>query len=147
VHKHSLIEGDLIEDSWPQKLTDRGFNIHEPVLWLAEGLVAYIPEPGVRKLLQTCAELSPNGSYFGVDVGYFPPFARRTPMSQEMQRLGNPFLFLTNEPEKIIIESGWPKVKVNQPGDADMKYSRANKFVIPRWLKIVPRSFLIQASK
>ena len=79
--------------------------------------MAYIPEAGVRKLFKTCSDLSPTGSCLGVDMGYFPSFAKRTAMSQEMQKLGNPFLFLTNEPEKILTESGWPNVKVNQPGE------------------------------
>ena len=103
-----LLCGDLIR---------KGFNPEAPSLWLVEGLMPYIPEEGVRKLLQKCSSLSPQGSSIGGDVPYIPSLLRKMPLFEEAKRQGNPFVLSANNPEKIFRESGWPNVKVNMKGE------------------------------
>jgi len=145
--KHSIIEADLTEDSWPQKMKDKGFNPEAPSLWLVEGLLMYLPEDGVRKLLQKCSNLSPSGSFIGGDVGYVPSLLKRMPIFEEAKRLGNPFLFHTKYPEKLFQECGWPNVTATQKGEPGVTYTRSKIKVLPRWVPLMPRNFYVQASK
>jgi methyltransferase (TIGR00027 family) len=58
---------DLSED-WGRLLVGAGFDPDAPVVWLAEGLLAYLPAAVVDALIATTAELSVSGSRMGVTL-------------------------------------------------------------------------------
>jgi methyltransferase (TIGR00027 family) len=58
---------DLSED-WGRPLVGAGFDPGAPVVWLAEGLLAYLPAAVVDALVATTAELSVPGSRLGVTL-------------------------------------------------------------------------------
>ena len=58
---------DLSED-WGRRLVGAGFDPGAPVVWLAEGLLAYLPTAVVDALVATTAELSVSGSRMGVTL-------------------------------------------------------------------------------
>jgi methyltransferase (TIGR00027 family) len=58
---------DLSED-WGRQLVDAGFDPAAPVVWVAEGLLAYLPADVVDRLVGTTAALSVTGSRMGVTL-------------------------------------------------------------------------------
>jgi methyltransferase (TIGR00027 family) len=61
------VAADLRED-WPAILLAAGFRPDEPTVWLAEGLLFYLPEAAVRALLTSMASLSAPASVLGTDT-------------------------------------------------------------------------------
>jgi methyltransferase (TIGR00027 family) len=61
------VEVDLAGD-WGRRLQDAGFDAGEPVVWLAEGLLAYLSAAVQDSLLSRMAELSVPGSRLGVTL-------------------------------------------------------------------------------
>ena len=62
-----VVEADVVTDPWEQRLLDQGFDPSLPSVWLAEGLLPYLPEPEVSRLLQRMRALSAPGSFVGAD--------------------------------------------------------------------------------
>jgi methyltransferase (TIGR00027 family) len=58
---------DLAQD-WGEHLTAAGFDAHAPVVWLAEGLLAYLSAAARDLLISSMAELSIPGSRMGVTL-------------------------------------------------------------------------------
>jgi methyltransferase (TIGR00027 family) len=65
--RRSTVTVDLSED-WGRPLTAAGFDPNQPVVWLAEGLVAYLPEDVRDALIRRAAELSVPGSRMGLTL-------------------------------------------------------------------------------
>ncbi|MFF7331914.1 SAM-dependent methyltransferase [Streptomyces sp. NPDC008150] len=59
---------DLRED-WPASLTAAGHDPARPTVWIAEGLLIYLPEDTVRSLLERVGALSAPGSRMGLTLG------------------------------------------------------------------------------
>lgn len=56
-----------LRDDWPAALREAGLNTAEPVAWIAEGLLGYLPPDAQDRLLDTITELSPVGSRLAVE--------------------------------------------------------------------------------
>jgi methyltransferase (TIGR00027 family) len=65
--RRSTVSVDLSED-WGRPLTEAGFDPNRPVSWLAEGLLAYLPEDVRDTLIRRAAELSVPGSRMGLTL-------------------------------------------------------------------------------
>jgi methyltransferase (TIGR00027 family) len=65
--RRATVAVDLSED-WGRPLTAAGFDPNQPVAWLAEGLLAYLPEEVRDALIRRTAELSVPGSRMGLTL-------------------------------------------------------------------------------
>lgn len=59
---------DLRED-WPGALAAAGHDPAQPTVWIAEGLLIYLPEAAVESLLERVGALSAPGSRMGLTLG------------------------------------------------------------------------------
>jgi methyltransferase (TIGR00027 family) len=59
---------DLRED-WPGALAAAGHDPAQPTVWIAEGLLIYLPEAAVQSLLERVGALSAAGSRMGLTLG------------------------------------------------------------------------------
>ncbi|MGW0395404.1 class I SAM-dependent methyltransferase [Streptomyces sp. NPDC003042] len=134
---------DLTQD-WTGPLEEAGWSGDEPVLWVVEGLLFFLPEDAVRNLLSTLAVHSAPGSVLLGDV--ISKAALENPLSRPFLNClaedGNPWLFGTETPERLLADSGWDVREVRQPGEPGADFDRWPYPVPPRTVPGVPRSFL-----
>jgi methyltransferase (TIGR00027 family) len=105
------VAADLRED-WPAILLAACFRPDEPAVWLAEGLLFYLPETAARTLLTTMASLSAPASLLGTDTQSATVLAseERTAWVQLYADSGAPFVFGTDDPEGFVSSCGWKPV-------------------------------------
>lgn len=134
---------DLTQD-WTGPLQDAGWRRDEPVLWVVEGLLFFLPEQAVRHLIGTLAGHCAPGSVLLGDV--ISRSALDNPLSRPflncLKEDGNPWLFGTETPEQLLAECGWDVREVRQPGEAGADFGRWPYPVPARAVPRVPRSFL-----
>jgi len=122
---HRMVPVDLTSPSWPTALTDAGFEPDRPSTWLMEGLLYYIPESGVHRVLDEVAELTAPGSRIAADLvntaALTMPSQRR--MLDVFAGWGCPWVFGCDEPENLLDEHGF-KANVVQPGDFGADFGR-----------------------
>ncbi|WP_031015720.1 class I SAM-dependent methyltransferase [Streptomyces sp. NRRL F-5727] len=134
---------DLTQD-WTGPLKEAGWKSDEPVLWVVEGLLFFLPEQAVRTLIATLAAHSAPGTVLLGDVisraALVNPLARD--FMKALEEDGNPWLFGTEEPEELLAECGWSVREVKQPGEAGADFDRWPYPVPDRAIPGIPRSFL-----
>src|SRR6202012_706799 len=57
-----------LRDDWPAALRQAGFEPHRPTVWVAEGLLAFLPPEAQDRLLDNITELSAQGSRLVVEI-------------------------------------------------------------------------------
>jgi methyltransferase (TIGR00027 family) len=99
---------DLRED-WPAELLASDFLPARATVWLAEGLLFYLPEVAVRSLLSTIASVSAPGSVIGTDMMSATMLASesRRAWVQLYADAGAPFVFGTDTPAEVVTSCGW----------------------------------------
>lgn len=115
---------DLRQD-WPATLLAAGFSPELPTIWLAEGLLFYLPESAARNLLRTMARLSVPASLLGTDTMSTTMLAseERRAWVQLYADAGAPFVFGTDDPEGFVTSCGWkPEIHVGR--DLGSTYGR-----------------------
>lgn len=134
---------DLTQD-WTGPLKEAGWRSEQPTLWVVEGLLFFLPEQAVRTLISTLAQLAAPGSVLLGDV--ISRAALENPLSRSflkcLEEDGNPWLFGTEEPERLLAECGWQVREIRQPGEDGANFGRWAYPVPPRETPRVPRSFL-----
>ncbi|MFJ5712153.1 class I SAM-dependent methyltransferase [Streptomyces sp. NPDC093105] len=134
---------DLTQD-WTGPLKEAGWKSDEPVLWVVEGLLFFLPEQAVRTLIATLAAHSAPGTVLLGDVisraALVNPLARD--FMKALEEDGNPWLFGTEEPEELLAECGWSVREVKQPGEDGADFDRWPYPVPDRAIPGIPRSFL-----
>ncbi|NLU66112.1 SAM-dependent methyltransferase [Streptomyces sp. HNM0574] len=134
---------DLTEE-WTGRLKEAGWKSEEPVLWVVEGLLFFLPEEAVRGLLSTLSGHSAPGSVLVGDV--ISRAALRNPLSKDflsaLREDGNPWLFGTEDPEQLLADCGWEPREIRQPGEDGADFGRWPYRVADREVPGVPRSFL-----
>ncbi|MFE5481842.1 class I SAM-dependent methyltransferase [Streptomyces sp. NPDC056527] len=134
---------DLTQD-WTGPLKEAGWKSDEPVLWVVEGLLFFLPEEAVRTLISTLSAHAAPGSVLLGDVisraALENPLSR--PFLSALREDGNPWLFGTEEPEALLVACGWDVREVRQPGEDGADFDRWPYPVPPRNVPRVPRSFL-----
>ncbi|MFI8325799.1 class I SAM-dependent methyltransferase [Streptomyces sp. NPDC085529] len=134
---------DLTQD-WTGPLKEAGWKSDEPVLWVVEGLLFFLPEQAVRILIATLAAHSAPGTVLLGDVisraALVNPLARD--FMKALEEDGNPWLFGTEEPEELLAECGWSVREVKQPGEDGADFDRWPYPVPDRSIPGIPRSFL-----
>jgi methyltransferase (TIGR00027 family) len=63
-----------LRDDWPQALRDSGFDPAQPSVWIAEGLLIYLPAAAERQLFAGIHSLAAPGSRVGVEQS--PPMPK-----------------------------------------------------------------------
>ncbi|CAA9239473.1 MAG: O-methyltransferase [uncultured Actinomycetospora sp.] len=119
---------DLRED-WPTALRDAGFDERRPALWLAEGLLPYLPADAEADLFEQVTALSAPGSQVAteylVDVD---TLLATPPLASASGVLGVDFGELWSrepreEPAERLPRLGW-ETEVETVGDAATRYGR-----------------------
>jgi methyltransferase (TIGR00027 family) len=139
---------DLTRTDWPDSLIAAGFNPGQPVVWVVEGVLFFLPAKAVGELLDTTRRLSAPGS---VLIGDMTSEATlKNPLARsflgQLADDGNPWLFGTNEPEELLSAHGWVLEDLKQPGEDGANFGRWPYPVSPRSVTTAPRSFLFTAA-
>ncbi|MEU9865317.1 SAM-dependent methyltransferase [Streptomyces sp. NPDC047971] len=134
---------DLTQD-WTGPLKEAGWKSDEPVLWVVEGLLFFLPEEAVRTLISTLSAHAAPGSVLLGDVisraALENPLSR--PFLSALREDDNPWLFGTEDPEALLAACGWEVREVKQPGEEGADFDRWPYPVPSRNVPGVPRSFL-----
>lgn len=145
---HRPVPVDLMSPSWPDALAAAGYRPDLPSAWLLEGLLFYLPEPGVHRLLDQVAELAAPGSRIAADLVNAAALTmpRQQALLQVFARWGCPWLFGCDEPEELFERHGF-KADVAQPGESGADFGRWPDPVPPREVPGVYRIFLATARR
>ncbi len=143
--RHAL-GADLGRPSWAEALLDAGYEDREPSVWLVEGLLFYMTEDAVRKLLSVVGTLAVPGSLLGLDLVnkdlLNSPMMR--PLLAAFARRGASGRFGVNDPEALLGEYGW-NAEVTQPGEWGANYGRWPYQVALRGIPNLPRIYFVRA--
>jgi len=98
-----------IRDDWAPALLDAGYDPAVRAVWLAEGLLFYLPEPSVHELLETTAKLSCRDSTLGTDTLYsaMPAPYSSQECSQCRAEAEAQLAFGTDRPADLLAKHGW----------------------------------------
>jgi len=100
---------DLARESLSIKLPGAGFDPYTPTIWIAEGLLLYLEERVVHRILDDVSSLSPPGSWCMADL--VPAAALSSPASAHLravfEKWGAPLLFGTADPAALFAMHGW----------------------------------------
>jgi methyltransferase (TIGR00027 family) len=134
---HHLIAADLTQP-WGDRLLAHSFSPDRPSLWLVEGLLMYLTEPDVCRILETLSNLAWPGSRLGLDL--------ISPASVNYAPYQGYFQWGVEEPEALLAEYGWTAI-AHQPGDPAANYGRYTLHLPPRTVPNQQRAFLVTAQK
>ncbi len=119
-----VVPVDLRGD-WAEALTGAGFDPGAPTGWLAEGLLPYLTEPDIARLLATLTGLSAPGSRFAADyldgTATDRPAVRAT--SEVIRQQGAELLSAMDRPVLWLAEHGWRPRLTRIPEHAE-RYGR-----------------------
>jgi methyltransferase (TIGR00027 family) len=134
--------------NWTVGLEQLGFTPVEPSTWILEGLLYYLPEAAVHRVLQQVSELASPGSGLGADL--VSQSTLTSPWLQaalkQMEESGFAWKFGSDDPERLLASYGWG-AQVRQVGEAGANFGRWESPVVPREQNAVPRTFLLAARK
>lgn len=141
------VAADLAGD-WRGACLSVGLDAARPVVWLAEGLLFYLPDPLVRDVLRTITSLSVAGSRLGFDI---PNSAVLTsPWTRawiDMQAdAGAPWLGTMDDPAAELAAIGW-SASVTQPGEGESGHGRWTLPVLPAAARELPHSWYVTAER
>jgi methyltransferase (TIGR00027 family) len=130
---------------WAHELLRAGFDAEAPSIFLAEGLLGYLTEPEVHRLLDVVDRLAVPGSVLLSDVGGRSAldspgvafwFQRCAENGIDNARYG------TDDPEGLLAAHGW-NAHVHQYGDEGVNFGRWPYPPMPRDDLSLPHSYLI----
>jgi len=112
---------DLTTD-WSAALTAAGFDPARPAVWIVEGVLQYLDEADVHRLLDRVTALAAPGSHLITDVvgRSLLDFPALRPMLDALAANGMEWTFGTDEPERLLEPRGWtPEVtRISEYGGA-----------------------------
>jgi methyltransferase (TIGR00027 family) len=142
-----VIRTDLTGD-WTTALTAAGFDPSRPAAFLIEGLLMYLREPDVERLLTSLSTVAARGSWFALDVinDHVLTSAFTIGTLKVLEALGCPWQFGIAHPESYFARFGWTATVV-MPGDPVTQYGPRWTFpTIPRAVPNMPRMFFVTGS-
>jgi len=142
-----VVRADLTGD-WTAALTSAGFDPSRPAAFLLEGLLMYLREQDVERLLEQLSAVAARGSWFAGDVinDQVLTSAFTTGMLKTLEALGCPWRFGMAHPESYVARFGW-NATVTMPGDPVTQYGPRWAFpVVPRAVPNMPRMFFVTGS-
>ena len=139
------VPADLSE-GWAAALLAAGLNPIDPAVWLAEGLLFYLPEESVRAVLRAVTHLAATGSRLGFDIPnravLSSPWTR--PWIDMQAAAGAPWLTAMDDPTAELGALGW-RASVTQPGEGDTGHGRWALPVPPAAAQDLPHSWYVTA--
>lgn len=147
----AAVGADLTGD-WPPTLLGAGFHPEEPAVFIAEGLLMYLSEPAVHRLLHETGRLAAPGSLLGTDL------QSRTSIDhpwmadwlRAMASRGMGWKFGTDDPGGLLEEHGW-QAQVTEFVDVARRLGRYPTEPIPEAIAAdvaaVSRAYLVQARR
>lgn len=145
---HRTVAVDLTADDWEKKLIDAGYDPSLPSTWLLEGLLYYIPETDVHRMLDRVAAISAPGSRITADI--VNAAALTLPHMRGLLDVfagwGCPWVFGEDEPEQLFARHGFD-VRAVQPGEPEADFGRWPDPVPPREIKEVRRVFFVEGRR
>jgi methyltransferase (TIGR00027 family) len=143
-----VVGADLRDSDWTAALRGAGYDPAQPSVWLIEGLLYYIGESDVHRLLEQVRALAAPGSLIVADI------VNRAALTLPNMRglldmfagWGCPWLFGTDEPEKLFAGHGFAVTAV-QPGEPAANYGRWPDPVPPRTETGVRRVFFVHGRR
>lgn len=143
----AVAEADLT-GPWKEALEAAGIDLQAPAAWLLEGLLFYLPDVVVTRLLDEVASLAAPGSWLGFDI--INSTTLTSPLTRgwiEMQaRSGAPWIGTLDDPEGFLAARGW-QATLSQAGAADANHGRWPFPVIPVGMAGIPHNWFVVAKK
>jgi methyltransferase (TIGR00027 family) len=142
------VVGADLATGWTHPLVEAGFARERSAFWLLEGILFYLQNEVVTRVLDEVTSLSAPGSSMGFDIAnaatLTSPYTRAW---LEMQaRLGAPWLGTLDDPAATLAERGW-QAEVVQPGDPQANFGRWPFPILPLTMSGMPRHWLVTAHK
>jgi methyltransferase (TIGR00027 family) len=142
------VAADMKEPGWEKNLLAAGYDPGKPATWLLEGLLYYIPEPDVHRILDRVEALTVPGSAVAADI--VNSAALTLPSMRGLLDVfagwGCPWVFGSDEPEALFAWHGIDAVAA-QPGEPDSDYGRWPDPVPPRTEAAVRRVFFVHGRR
>lgn len=135
--------------AWSGALLSAGFDAARPSVFVAEGLLGYLDEPEVDRLLGALAGLAADGSVLLADVSGRTPDAAAPYLAPWFDRLtaaGMERRFATDDPEGLFAGHGW-RAEVAQYGDDGAAFGRWPWPVPDRQDMNWPHNYLVTAHR
>jgi len=131
---------------WAARLSALGFRSDAPSAWLVEGLLPYLREREVRRLLAQISRLAAPGSALALDVPGADPFTvpAFAPHAEEMRARGIRMHFTCDDPARLLDAFGWSARAV---GAADLADRYDRELLPPAAGRDPLRSHLVAASR
>lgn len=134
--------------TWFEALLQAGFQPQQPSAWLLEGLLLYLPQATMTRILNEITNLATPGSWLGFDIVnhamFTSPWTRQ--WVESLAKAGTPWMSSMDDPEAELTACGW-QATVTQPGDAEAHYGRWPYPAIPLSMPAMPRHWLVIAHK
>ena len=98
-----------LRDDWTPQLLREGYDPQQPSMWIAEGLLYYLPAQAVHGLLESAATLACPGSVLGTDTmsATFLSDPSREAWLKFYEEAGAALTFGVNDPARLLEEHGW----------------------------------------
>ena len=135
-----------LAQAWTKKLIDAGFDPRRPAAFLAEGLLMYLDEPAVLRLLDGLRTVAAPGSWIGLDLVntdmLTSPYTAG--LMKGLAKAGCPWNFGVDDPQELLARYGW-QASVASPADPEVSHGRWPFPPVPRGTPGVPRSLFVKA--
>ncbi|WP_158841639.1 SAM-dependent methyltransferase [Saccharothrix deserti] len=143
-----LVATDMVTEDWGADLVAAGYRPDLPSVWLLEGLLYYVPEPDVHRVLDRVRALTAPGSLVAADVVNAAALTlpNMAGLLDVFAGWGCPWLFGTDEPEALFDQYGITARAV-QPGEPEADYGRWPDPVPPRSVTDVRRVFFVHGRR
>jgi methyltransferase (TIGR00027 family) len=139
---------DLRDDDWTDRLLAAGYDPAAPSVWLLEGLLYYLREEDVHRILDRVRAMTAPGSLVAADVvnGAALRLENMRGLLDVFAGWGCPWLFGTDEPEALFAAHGSTATAV-QPGEPGADFGRWPDPVPPREETEVRRVFFVHGRR
>jgi methyltransferase (TIGR00027 family) len=141
------VAADLASD-WAAALCDAGFDAAVPAAWLIEGVLFYLQEEVIHRVLETVSSLAARGSRLGFDIVNLAVLT--SPYTKawiDMQAAaGAPWIGALDDPDAVLADLGWTASLV-QPGEPPANHGRWTLPVPPASIPDLPHSWYVTAER
>jgi len=136
---------------WGPLVRASGLDPQMATLWLAEGLLFYLSEDAVGRLLSAASDLSRSRALFAADL-FGTGLLRLSSMQslvEHRRSIGAPMPFCTDEPAALLSAGGWQVETLANPGAMAVAYGRpiAHRPVVDAGSDPTMRTYLALGSR
>jgi methyltransferase (TIGR00027 family) len=134
--------------AWSDDLLAAGFDAGRPAAWLLEGLLFYLPDEVVARILGAVSRLAAPGSRLAFDVvnGLVLTSPWTRPWVEMQAAAGAPWIGTMDDPVGTLAALGW-RARLAQPGEPGATCPRWTLPVAPAGMAGVPRTWYVTAER